>query len=90
MNEIIEIQNSALSTISELEAKIYQLELQNEFLVHEFSNVRRILHKESIKSYDGYLMNVTAMVGKMLEETEVDDTYIDKSIVTNSGRLTSA
>ena len=78
MEEIIELQNSALSTISELEAKIYQLEFQNSFLVHEFSNVRRILHKEQITHYDGYLMNVVSMVGQILEETEVDDTYVDK------------
>ena len=89
MKEILELQSSALAIISELEAKIYQLEFQNSFLVHEFSNVRRILHKEKITHYDGYLLNVVFMVGQSLEETEVDDTQVDKSIAI-SGRLTSA
>ena len=71
MEEIIELQDSALTKISELEARIYQLELQNNFLVHEFSNVRMVLHSEGINSYDMYLQSVVMTIGKILEETEV-------------------
>ena len=76
MQELKEVMQSAVKEISNLEAKIYQLEMQNEFLVHEFSNVRRILHAEKIISYDGYLMNIVAMIGKTLEESECETSSI--------------
>jgi len=70
MEELKEVMQSAVTEISILEAKVAQLEMQNDFLVHEFSNVRRILHTEGIKSYDGYLINLVSCVGKILEDEE--------------------
>ena len=68
--EEIEIINNAVAEISNLQAKVYQLELQQDFLIHEFSNVRRILHAEKITSYDSYLLNMVAAVGRILEDEE--------------------
>jgi len=61
MNDII-IQN-AVTEISTLQARVSQLEMQQEFLIHEFRNVRRILEAEGITSYNNYLQTLIMMVG---------------------------